>query len=235
MGPESKNKPHSFIPEGYPRGQKIVFDNPRVLGAPPGPAFVLLVLVLEGLPKRCGLGGIGMERQIYRLDLNCTSFFIVGFEKYPPIFRNFVRIPVINLIQKLKRKRVVLLVYQPILSGKLREVPNRRKGIWHPCYCGKFPDVVVKHNRRLPETVIAFRVIQEFKGQERKMLGVIYMVCITRSNRHVVNIHATLIYEFSFYPNACVAFVGGLAYDLSRGKLMNGYEKVPECFSEFLV
>src|SRR3972149_7782997 len=102
-----------------------------------------------------------MKGKVNRFNLNVSMFFIISFKENSPTLGNLIWIPIINLVKKPKGKRVILGVDKSVFSGKLRKIPNGRKSIRNPSYCGKFPDVVVKHDCRLPETVISFGIIKK--------------------------------------------------------------------------
>jgi len=71
------------------------------------------------------IDGIGEKGKVNGFNFHLASFFIKSLKKDTPVFRDFIWVPVVNLVQKFIRERIVLLVDQAVNAGQLRQVPNR--------------------------------------------------------------------------------------------------------------
>lgn len=99
-----------FIPEIEPRGGEIVINDPRGVGDSPSPALDLGVLATEGFDKGSRFHGVGIEREVERLDFDFSFILEESFKENAPVFRDFIGIPIAGLMEEFEGKGVVLLV-----------------------------------------------------------------------------------------------------------------------------
>lgn len=77
------------------------------------------------------------------------------------------------------------------------------------------PDVVIKSNGGLPNTVVAVVVAQEFVGKSGKIVAVENGVGVLAGNGDVVDVESELVDEFLFGEFSSPGGIGRLAFDLT--------------------